>query len=106
MRRSTGAKLSGEFPSAADEYRGPVVTLARRAVSSCPARQTDMEDIMALRVPRAELPIELGERMIEQFGAVPEPLEATWHSPKVAEATLELGGKTGEWDAADENLKS
>jgi alkylhydroperoxidase family enzyme len=65
-----------------------------------------MEDIVALRVPRAELPIELSESMIEQFGAVPEPLAATWHNPKVAQATLELGGKTGQWDAADENLKS
>jgi hypothetical protein len=31
--------------------------------------------------------------LIEQFGAVPEPLEVTWHNPKVAEASLELGGK-------------
>jgi hypothetical protein len=37
---------------------------------------------VALRVPRAELPIELSESMIEQFGAVPEPLAATWHNPK------------------------
>jgi alkylhydroperoxidase family enzyme len=44
--------------------------------------------------------------MIEQFGAVPEPLEATWHSPKVAQASLEFGSKVGEWDAADDSLKS
>jgi alkylhydroperoxidase family enzyme len=61
---------------------------------------------MTLRVPTAELPASLSETMIEQFGAVPEPLEATWHNPKVAEASLELGAKTSEWDAADESLKS
>jgi alkylhydroperoxidase family enzyme len=61
---------------------------------------------MTLRVPTAELPASLSETMIKQFGAVPEPLEATWHNPKVAEASLELGAKTSEWDAADESLKS
>ena len=44
--------------------------------------------------------------MIEQFGAVPEPLEATWHNHKVSQDSLEFGGKLGEWDAADESLKS
>jgi len=61
---------------------------------------------MALRVPKAELPTGLSESMIKQFGVVPEPLEVTWHNPKVAEASLELGGKVSEWDAADESLKS
>lgn len=61
---------------------------------------------MALRVPKAELPTGLSESMIKQFGAVPEPLEVTWHNPKVAEASLQLGGKAGEWDAADASLKS
>jgi alkylhydroperoxidase family enzyme len=61
---------------------------------------------MALRVPKAELTTELSESMIEQFGAVPEPLEVTWHNPKVAEASMGLGAKVSEWDAADENLKS
>src|SRR6266571_1190693 len=61
---------------------------------------------MALRVPKAELPAELSESMIKQLGAVPEPVEVTWHSPKVAQASLELGGKVSEWDAADESLKS
>jgi hypothetical protein len=65
-----------------------------------------MEDTMALRVPKAELPTGLSESMIKQFGAVPEPLEVTWHNPEVAEASLELGGKVSEWDAADETLKS
>jgi alkylhydroperoxidase family enzyme len=61
---------------------------------------------MALRVPKAELPAELRENMIKQLGAVPEPVEVTWHNPKVAEASLELGGKVSEWDAADESLKT
>jgi alkylhydroperoxidase family enzyme len=65
-----------------------------------------MEETMALRVPKAKLTTELADSMIQQFGAVPEPLEVTWHNPRVAEAVLELGGKTGEWDAADEDLKS
>jgi alkylhydroperoxidase family enzyme len=65
-----------------------------------------MEATMALRVPKAELTTELSESMIEQFGAVPEPVEVTWHNPKVAETSVELGGKVSEWDAADESLKS
>jgi hypothetical protein len=44
--------------------------------------------------------------MIKQLGAVPEPVEVMWHNPKVAEASLEIGGKVSEWDAADESLKS
>src|SRR6266568_6011558 len=71
-----------------------------------PNRQTSKEDTMALRVPKAKLATGLSESMIKQFGVVPEPLEVTWHNPKVAEASLELGGKVSEWDAADESLKS
>jgi alkylhydroperoxidase family enzyme len=65
-----------------------------------------MEDTVALRVPKAELDTGLSEGMIEQFGAVPEPVEVTWHNPKVAAAAIEFGGKVGEWDAVDESLKS
>jgi alkylhydroperoxidase family enzyme len=61
---------------------------------------------MTLRVPKAELPCELSQTMIQQFGAVPEPVEVTWHSPAVAQAALEFGAKTGEWNALDESLKS
>ncbi|MGW0824920.1 hypothetical protein [Streptomyces sp. NPDC002845] len=48
---------------------------------------------MAPRVPKAELTTELSESMIKQFGAVPEPLEVTWHNrsyrdwPVLAEST-------------------
>jgi alkylhydroperoxidase family enzyme len=61
---------------------------------------------MALRVPKAELPSELKESMIKQFGAVPESIEVLWHSPKVTQDNVEFGGKVGAWDAADASLKS
>jgi alkylhydroperoxidase family enzyme len=82
-----------------------IVTLRGSAGVFMPNRQTK-EDTVALRVPKAEITEALGESMIEQFGAVPEPLEATWHNPEVTEAAMEFGGKVSEWDAADENLKS
>lgn len=61
---------------------------------------------MALRVTKAQLPAELSESLVEQLGSVPEPVEVTWHNPKVGEASLEFGGKVGAWDAVDEGLKS
>jgi alkylhydroperoxidase family enzyme len=61
---------------------------------------------MALRVPKAELPAELRENMIQQLGAVPEPLEVTYNNPKVAMASQELSAKLGTWDAADADLKT
>ena len=61
---------------------------------------------MALRVPKAELPPELEESMIERLGAVPENVEVLWHSPEVTLDNLEFGGKVGAWDAADASLKS
>jgi alkylhydroperoxidase family enzyme len=60
---------------------------------------------MAPRVPKTEL-TGLSESMIERFGAVPEPLEVTWHNRKVAETALEFGGRASGWDAVDESLKS
>ena len=61
---------------------------------------------MTLRVPKATLDSGLSEMMIDRFGAIPEPLEATWHNPKVSRDSLEFGGKVSAWDAADESLKS
>ncbi|WP_255950785.1 carboxymuconolactone decarboxylase family protein [Streptomyces odontomachi] len=61
---------------------------------------------MALRVPKAELSAEVTESMIEQFGAVPEPLEATWHNPEVARAGQEMGARVNAWNGADASLKS
>jgi alkylhydroperoxidase family enzyme len=65
-----------------------------------------MEDTMALRVAKVELPTELSDSMISRFGVVPEPVEVMWHNPKVGEASLDLGSRVSEWDAADESLKS
>ncbi|KAB8188594.1 carboxymuconolactone decarboxylase family protein [Nonomuraea phyllanthi] len=61
---------------------------------------------MALRVPKAELPADLRENMIRQFGSVPENVEVLWNSPALARDNLEFGGKVGAWNAADASLKS
>jgi alkylhydroperoxidase family enzyme len=61
---------------------------------------------MALRVSKAELPRELSEDFVKQLGAVPEPVEVTWHHPEVARAALEMGARAGEWHAVDVSLKS
>lgn len=60
---------------------------------------------MTLRVPKAELDDGV-EPIIERFGKVPAPIEATWHSPDVAMATFELGGRAAAWDSVDESLKT
>ncbi|MFT3865590.1 MAG: carboxymuconolactone decarboxylase family protein [Solirubrobacterales bacterium] len=60
---------------------------------------------MALRVPRAELD-GAADQIVESWGIVPEPLEAMWNNPEVAQASFEFGGKMAEWDACDETLKS
>ena len=61
---------------------------------------------MALRIPKAELPTELSQTMIERFGGVPEPVEVLWHSPAIATANLEFSGRVAEWDAAPSSLKT
>ena len=61
---------------------------------------------MSLRVPKAEIPTQMSETMIKQFGAVAEPVEVLWHNPSVAPAGLEFGAKVGAWDAADASLKT
>jgi alkylhydroperoxidase family enzyme len=61
---------------------------------------------MTLRVPRAEIPSQLRESMIEQFGAVAEPVEVTWHNPSVAQAALQFGAQVGAWNAAEASLKT
>ena len=61
---------------------------------------------MALRVPKAELPAELRQTMIEQLGAVPEPVEVTYNNPKVAMSSQELSAGVATWDAADTSLKT
>ncbi|MFE4624566.1 carboxymuconolactone decarboxylase family protein [Streptomyces mirabilis] len=61
---------------------------------------------MTLRVPKAELPVELCEVMIKQLGTVPEPVEVLWNHPELAEANQEFSAKVAAWDAADASLKT
>lgn len=61
---------------------------------------------MTLRVPKAELAPELRDIMIQQLGAVPEPVEVLWHNPELAEANQEFAAKAATWNAADESLKT
>ena len=61
---------------------------------------------MALRVPKAELPAELRQNMIEQLGAVPEPVEVAYNNPKVALSSQELSAGVATWDAVDATLKT
>lgn len=61
---------------------------------------------MALRVPKAELTPELRDSMIQQLGAVPEPVEVLWNNPKLARANQEFAANVATWDAADASLKT
>ena len=61
---------------------------------------------MALRVPKAELPAELKEKMIRQLGAVPEPVEVTYNNPEVARSTQEFSAGVAAWDTVDPSLKT
>jgi alkylhydroperoxidase family enzyme len=61
---------------------------------------------MSPRIPKAELPRELTERVRSQFGAVPEPVEVLWNNPEVARADLELSSEVGGWGAVDPSLKT
>src|SRR5580704_10450307 len=68
--------------------------------------QRPKEDTMALRIPKAELPADLRASMTEQLGAVPEPVEVTYHHPEVALATQEFSAAVAAWDALDASLKT
>ncbi|MFF2124003.1 carboxymuconolactone decarboxylase family protein [Streptomyces olivochromogenes] len=61
---------------------------------------------MTLRIPKAELPVELREIMIKQLGTVPEPVEVLWNNPELAQANQEFSAKVATWDAADASLKT
>jgi alkylhydroperoxidase family enzyme len=71
-----------------------------------PYKRTSEEDTMALRVPKAELPADLKEKMISQLGAVPEPVEVTYNNPKVALTSQEFSAGVGTWDVVDPSLKT
>ena len=61
---------------------------------------------MALRIPKAELPADLRASMTEQLGAVPEPVEVTYHHPEVALASQEFSAGVATWDTVDAGLKT
>jgi alkylhydroperoxidase family enzyme len=61
---------------------------------------------MTLRVPKAELPVELRENLLKQLGAVPEPVEVLWNQPQLAQANQEFTARVSTWDAADASLKT
>jgi alkylhydroperoxidase family enzyme len=61
---------------------------------------------VTLRVPKAELPVELRESMIKQLGTVPEPVEVLWNNPELAAANQEFSAKVATWNAADASLKT
>ncbi|MFD6620022.1 carboxymuconolactone decarboxylase family protein [Streptomyces albidoflavus] len=61
---------------------------------------------MAPRIPKAELPAEMKEALLKQFGSLPEPVEVVFNNPAVATANLEFSAKAAAWDAVDEGLKT
>lgn len=61
---------------------------------------------MAIRVPRAEIPAELKESMINQVGAVPQPLEVAYNNPDVALSTQGFTASMATWNAVDQSLKT
>jgi alkylhydroperoxidase family enzyme len=74
-----------------------------------PNRQPHMEDIMALRIPKAEVPGELGEALVQQLGSMPEPIEVDYNNPPVARANREYAAKLSTLaavDAVDASLKT
>jgi alkylhydroperoxidase family enzyme len=71
-----------------------------------PNRQTHKEDIMALRIPKAEVPGELGEALVRQLGSMPEPIEVDYNNPPVARANREYAAKLSTLEAVDASLKT
>ena len=61
---------------------------------------------MALRMPKAEVPAELREALIQQVGSMPEPIEVAFNNPKVAVTTQEFTASASGWDAVDAGLKT
>ena len=61
---------------------------------------------MVLRMPKAEVPAELREALIQQVGSMPEPIEVAFSNPKVAVTIQEFTASASGWDAADAGLKT
>ena len=61
---------------------------------------------MALRIPKAEVPGELGEALVKQLGSMPEPIEVDYNNPPVARANREYAVKLSTLEAVDASLKT
>jgi alkylhydroperoxidase family enzyme len=61
---------------------------------------------MALRIPKAEVPGELGEALVKQLGSMPEPIEVDYNNPPVARANREYAAKLSTLEAVDASLKT
>ncbi|WP_225098033.1 carboxymuconolactone decarboxylase family protein [Streptomyces sp. CoH27] len=61
---------------------------------------------MTVRIPKADIPAELRQAVLEQLGSVPEPFEVLWNHPKLAEANQEFSAAIGSLDEADASLKT
>src|SRR6202161_4285392 len=61
---------------------------------------------MALRIPKAEVPAELGEALVQQLGSMPEPIEVDYNNPPVARANREYAAKLSTLAAVDASLKT
>jgi alkylhydroperoxidase family enzyme len=61
---------------------------------------------MALRIPKAEVPGELGEALVKQLGSMPEPIEVDYNNPPVARANREYAVKLSTLATVDASLKT
>ncbi|QKW50680.1 carboxymuconolactone decarboxylase family protein [Streptomyces buecherae] len=61
---------------------------------------------MTPRIPKAEIPAELKENLIQQFGSAPEPVEVAFNHPGAAAASLDFAGRMSTWEAVDAGLKT
>jgi hypothetical protein len=52
---------------------------------------------MALRIPKAEVPAEIREALIQQVGSMPEPIEVAFNNPRVAMTTQEFTAGASAW---------
>jgi alkylhydroperoxidase family enzyme len=71
-----------------------------------PNGHTRKEDTMPLRISKAQLPAELADTMLAQLGDIPEPVEVTYHNPKVAASSEQFSAGVSTWDAVDTGLKT
>jgi alkylhydroperoxidase family enzyme len=65
-----------------------------------------MEDIMALRIPKAEVPGDLRTGLVQQLGSMPEPVEVDYNNPPVARANREYAVKLSTLATVDASLKT